>query len=366
MVEIERIRPVERKDGWLAHVNAPLVNEVAPLLARRWLLRHPTTAAERLLERQSDADVLIAFAELVEDEFGLGPVGPEQQGVPFPEGMVQVQRHRRVRSRPVFDERVPSRGAVEVRIELVGTEEGEAFVVERLESIGEWTGVAAHGQIPLPVREEPAPVALAPIDRVLDAGALDRPGELGPEALPQPSEWRVERQAGEIALARAEVARRVGAEIRIAGMVDLIANQDAVLKLADEVMAEVELDQPVAKQRMVDRGPEFPGALRLKVGVAAVDPPRRKVAEADEIVKVELGDGPFDRQLGVPPATWLPIQGDVGFEEFQRPVRGGVAAYLEVGEFVMHAAIDAQGGGQLLAEVDVNLAALLLHRRVGD
>ena len=50
-----------------------------------------------------------------------------------------------------------------------------------------------------------------------------------------------------------------------------VADEDAVLELADAVMAEVQLEQPVAEQRMFDGRPEFPGPLRLQVRVAAVD-----------------------------------------------------------------------------------------------
>ena len=88
------------------------------------------------------------------------------------------------------------------------------------------------------------------------------------------------------------------------------------------VVAEVELDQAVAEQRMLDRGPEFPRALRLEIGIAAVDPLGRKVGEADEVVEVELGDRAPDRQLGVPAAARLPVERQVRLQELERAVRG--------------------------------------------
>ena len=55
-----------------------------------------------------------------------------------------------------------------------------------------------------------------------------------------------------------------------------------------------------------------------------------------------------------------------GFRNFS--VRSAVASplHLQVGEFVIDAAVDAQGWRQRLADVHIDLAALLLDRRIGD
>ena len=44
MIEIERVLPIERQDGRLAHVCSPLVMKCGGALARRRLFRHPTTS----------------------------------------------------------------------------------------------------------------------------------------------------------------------------------------------------------------------------------------------------------------------------------------------------------------------------------
>ena len=76
---------------------------------------------------------------------------------------------------------------------------------------------------------------------------LQRCRKLGAKALPQAAERSIERQCAEVALAGAKVA---GSAERIALSVD---DQDLVLEHADEVVAEVELEQSVAEQRMFDR-----------------------------------------------------------------------------------------------------------------
>ena len=45
-----------------------------------------------------------------------------------------------------------------------------------------------------------------------------------------------------------------------------------VLKLADPVMADIQLEQAITEQGMFDSRAEFPRALRLQIGVAAGDP----------------------------------------------------------------------------------------------
>jgi hypothetical protein len=46
---------------------------------------------------------------------------------------------------------------------------------------------------------------------------------------------------------------------------------------------ELDLGEALAEQRVLDRQPRFPAALRLKLGVAAVDPPDRELGIGDEI-----------------------------------------------------------------------------------
>ena len=113
------------------------------------------------------------------------------------------------------------------------------------------------------------PVARLAGDRVLDPGTLQRAVELHAHALEADlGERRVERQRGEIALAGAEVAGRVEA----VGRILRIADQDPVLKVVDQVIADVELGEAVAEQRMLDRAAKLPGLLRHQVGIAGIDP----------------------------------------------------------------------------------------------
>ena len=95
------------------------------------------------------------------------------------------------------------------------------------------------------------------VDRVLDPRPLVGAGELDAEAGPQPVSGASTRQRGEIALAGAKVARRVEAEIGVV-RVRRVADQDAVLKHAHEIVAEIELEQAVAEQRMLGGQRETP------------------------------------------------------------------------------------------------------------
>ena len=54
---------------------------------------------------------------------------------------------------------VPVGAAVEVRVELVGAEESEALVVVDVEAVGEFPGVAAEVEFPLPIGKETAEIA---------------------------------------------------------------------------------------------------------------------------------------------------------------------------------------------------------------
>src|SRR6185369_8280540 len=117
---------------------------------------------------------------------------------------------------------------------------------------------------------------------------------------------------------------------------------------------------------MVDGRPIFPGALWLQVGVASGHPLNRQVANTDEVVEVELRDCPADRELGVPAAAGLPVDRQVRLEELECSVGDRVTADGQIRKLVIHAAVDTKAWRQGSAEVDVNLAALLLHQRVGD
>ena len=121
-----------------------------------------------------------------------------------------------------------------------------------------------------------------------------------------------------------------------------VADQDAVLKHADEIVPEIELEQAFAEQRMFGAGSEFPAALGHKIFVSAADLVGREIRRAHEIVEIELRDGPANRGLGVPAAARLPVDRQVRFQELQRPIGVRIARHLEVGEFVIHAAVDAQ------------------------
>ena len=64
-------------------------------------------------------------------------------------------------------------------------------------------------------------------------------------------------------------------------------------------MAEVELEQPVAQQRVIDGCPKFPRPLGLQVGVAATHALSRKIGAADEVIVklVRNGDGDLNGEI---------------------------------------------------------------------
>ncbi len=78
-------------------------------------------------------------------------------------------------------------------------------------------------------------------------------------------------------------------------MIDFVAQQYAILQLADEVMPDVELEQSITEQRVVDSRSEFPAALGFQVGVAGVDAVGSQIPKADKVIEVELGNGPANR-----------------------------------------------------------------------
>src|SRR5437868_7650461 len=160
-------------------------------------------------------------------------------------------------------------------------------------------------------------------DRIIDPGPLQGSIELDAKASPHIVERCVERQGGKIARALAEIAR--SAE----GIALIAEDQDLVLQLADEIVPQIELEQAIAQQRVFDARPELPGSLRLEIGIADGDPPGREVADADEIIEVELRDRPPHRQLRAPAAARLPVQSEVRLQEFEGPLRLRVAADLE-------------------------------------
>ena len=130
----------------------------------------------------------------------------------------------------------------------------------------------------------------------------------------------------------------------------LVEDKDPVLELADQIMAEIELDQPSPSSGWSAVKPEFPRALRLQFRIAAVDARGRQVGDADEIIEIELRDGAADGKLSVPGAARLPVDRQRRLEEFQRAIRDRVSANLELREFVVEAAVDAQGRRQRLAD----------------
>src|SRR4051812_13055524 len=111
---------------------------------------------------------------------------------------------------------------------------------------------------------------------------------------------------------------------------------------------------------------KLPAPLRLQILVAAADLVGREVGGADEVVEIELRDGPPDRGLGMPAAAGLPVDGEVGLEELERSVGYCVAAYLEVREFVIDAAVEAQRRRDIFADAEIDFPALLLDGRILD
>src|SRR6478672_4236818 len=184
--------------------------------------------------------------------------------------------------------------------------------------------------------------------------------ELEAKPLPEPAEGGIESQCCESIFAGAQIARPTK------GIALIVDDQNLVLQLADEIVAEVELEQAVAEDRVFDGGSEFPRPLGHELGIGARDTLGRQVADTDEIVEVQLGDGAPYRELSVPTGAGLPVQRDVRLQEFQRSVGYCVSANAEIRKFVIEATIEPQVRRQRLAGVDVDLAALLLDRRVGD
>src|SRR5687768_1756093 len=107
---------------------SPRSNEVAGSLAASVRLRHPGRAAEALLERQSETWIAAALAELADRRLGLRTVGREQQAFAVELGseeIVDVERDRGSRRRPIFNERGRVRAAVPVGVDLICPEEAE-------------------------------------------------------------------------------------------------------------------------------------------------------------------------------------------------------------------------------------------------
>ena len=80
----------------------------------------------------------VSLAELVEDELRGQPVGVEDQPVPVAtgvEGIVDVECDRPLRIGAILDERRRIGAAVVIRVELIGTEEGEAVAVADDEAV---------------------------------------------------------------------------------------------------------------------------------------------------------------------------------------------------------------------------------------
>ena len=119
-----------------------------------------------------------------------------------------------------------------------------------------------------------------------------------------------------------------------------IADEDPVLQQADLIMAQVELQQTIAEQRMIDGRPDLPCTLRLQLRISTVDTLRRKIGTADEVVEIELGYRPTDGEQGVPVAARLPVERDVRLEELELAVLLGIAADRKMREFEIDAAID--------------------------
>src|SRR4029079_6297492 len=169
-------------------------------------------SAKALLERQADPDVAVAVTIVLEGRRGLQAVRVEDQPVAVAAGIgnvVEIQRHRASRRRPVFRERANVRIIVEVGVELVGAEKGRAAIVVEAEAVSELAGIAADIGIPLPARIEAAEVALAVRDGIFDARALNLAVNPTSHPLPQPVEGGVDRKVDIFTPSGAEVARRV-------------------------------------------------------------------------------------------------------------------------------------------------------------
>ena len=94
--------------------------------------------------------------------------------------------------------------------------------------------------------------------------------------------------------------------------------------------------------------PRIPRSRWAKLRIAAVDALLRKVGDADEIVEIELGHRPPDAQLRVPAAARFPVERQARLEEFEAAVLDRVAAHLQMREFVIEPAVEAQSGDSVL------------------
>ena len=183
MIEVERIRPVERQDCRLGHEFSPGMwksrGSLAGALALRQSGHLPVPVAPRpklrfsvsmkdlwMLRSRSSANLgsgLVRFGRnSTRCAVALGV-----------EDIVGIEADRRARIRAILDERGPVRAAVPVAVDFVGAEEGELVPVGNRHSVGKGALVAPKLAFPV----EPRPVirsscaARAP-DRVLDARAL--------------------------------------------------------------------------------------------------------------------------------------------------------------------------------------------------
>src|SRR5207253_9726991 len=119
--------------------------------------------------------------------------------------------------------------------------ERPALIVASREPVGEAAAIAADVDVSLPVGIIAAELARLASDRIVDAGTLERRRELGAKPVQHARQRSIHGQRRIIAAAATQVAGRIEADAV------LIDDQDPVLQLADQVLAELELEQAVAE-----------------------------------------------------------------------------------------------------------------------
>ena len=177
---------------------------------------------------------------------------------------------------------------------------------------------------------------------------------------PQAIERSIEIELGELSRAGADVARSIEPAV----------GQHPVLQQRDPVIAQLELGQPLDQQRVLDRRAGFPAALRLQLGIAAVDPVRGEFGIGNEIEEIELRHLAPRNHLHTPAGArasgGLPVEGQAGLEEAQRALFRGIAADREPRGLERQCAVQPEGRGQLLARIDIGLGAQLVDHRLVD
>ena len=204
-------------------------------------------------------------------ELGLGPVGNEQiSRLRLPDVSKALSMSRVIVvpvARPIFDEGSAIRAAVEVGVELVSPEECDPVAIVDVEAVGEFSGVTPDVDVPVPVGEYSDQLRVSPL-----IGSSTRVRWSCPSNFTR-TPFRPIFASGASSVSRREIAL-AGADVtrRIEAIAFIVEDQNAILQVVDQVKADVDLGDPVAKQGVLDRASELPSLLRHEVGIAGIYP----------------------------------------------------------------------------------------------